>query len=960
MTLGPAALGRGVVVTEGSDLPESWAELERVHLGEAELSQPKTVIARLHAAWLGRQQLIVELGIDPSRLRVEERHTGPVHGLAPGFEFPLERLQFLLWANNYDARSGAPVWWHGVKAGRSLAHEGVVAGGRADVVLRDGTDVFVDGGPLHAPELPDGTPVFHRWNAEAGHLRMTRHESVTADLATDQMRAVSHGAGPARVIAPAGSGKTRVLTERLRHLVVGAAAAPETVTAVAFNVKAAEELKERTGEWTVGRPPHIRTINSLAYDICNEFGGAGRLRVLNEMDARRLIEATFDIRRRSNTDVLAPYLEALSAIRLQLIDPEAAEASFPDAAGIGSGFDRYRSSLADAGALDFDEQIYRAIEILVTRPEARAAARTRCRALLVDEFQDLNPAHLLLLRLLSAPSFDCFGVGDDDQVLYGYAGATPRFLIDFAEYFPGATPYALETNYRCPPDVVDGATSLLSYCSERIDKVIRSAYAPAGAAEEERSQDGSGLVVLRGPQDELAATTVSTISRWLGAGHHPADMAVLARVNSALLPVLIGLSESGIACESSLTARVLDRTGIRVALAYMRIGGDPGHIRVDDLRETIRRPSRRIAPNVVDMLTSSGSSSVSAIRRLAGRLTGGDVEKLHRFAADIDAVTRACATSSVAALRAIRLDVGLGEAVDVLDASRGEADRSTHADDLIALESVASFHPDAATFEAWIRSVLLPRESTEPGVLLSTIHKIKGREWDRVVVFGVTQGLLPHRLGNDLDAERRVLHVGMTRARVQAVLVADSEAPSEFLDEVRGIRSREARPAPLPPASSGRGMPDYRPRGRSERRRRDLRRTVESTQVEALAGLLVSRGGTQGEIVEVNESGVAVQTGNLRERVSFGTEVTVEGKLVTLVAPREPNPLGTERLRQWRSTVSSADKMPAYLVLSDKDLLGIAVARPRTLAELAGCKGIGPMKLERWGDEILAALDPAS
>ena len=354
------------------------------------------------------------------------------------------------------------------------------------------------------------------------------------------------------------------------------------------------------------------------------------------------------------------------------------------------------------------------------------------------------------------------------------------------------------------------------------------------------------------------------------------------------------------------------------------------------------------------------SSSVSAIRRLAGRLSGGDVEKLQRYASDIDAVSRACATSSGAGLRAIRLDVGLGDAVDVLDASRGEADRSSHGDDLVALESAASLHTDAATFEAWLRSVLQPRESTQPGVLLSTIHRIKGREWDRVVVFGVSQGLLPHRLGNDLDAERRVLHVGMTRSRVQTVLVADANAPSEFLEEVRGTRSREVRPAPRPVLSSRHpARCSIAQRAAQTAGGVTVAPPVESKQVEALAGLLLSRGGTQGEIVEVDESGVAVQIGNLRERVVFGTEVTVEGKLVTLVAPREPNPLGTERLRQWRSNVSSAEKLPAYLVLSDKDLTGIAVARPRTLAELAGCKGIGPMKLERWGDEILAALDSA-
>ena len=117
----------------------------------------------------------------------------------------------------------------------------------------------------------------------------------------------------------------------------------------------------------------------------------------------------------------------------------------------------------------------------------------------------------------------------------------------------------------------------------------------------------------------MATTAVRITGEWLAAGHDPTDMAVLARVNSALLPVLVRLSESGIACESSLTARVLDRTGIRVALAYLRIATDPEHIRLDDLRETIRRPSRRIAPNVIDMLTSSGHSSLADVRRLAGR-----------------------------------------------------------------------------------------------------------------------------------------------------------------------------------------------------------------------------------------------------------------------------------------------------------------------------------------------------
>jgi superfamily II DNA helicase RecQ len=197
----------------------------------------------------------------------------------------------------------------------------------------------------------------------------------------------------------------------------------------------------------------------------------------------------------------------------------------------------------------------------------------------------------------------------------------------------------------------------------------------------------------------------------------------------------------------------------------------------------------------------------------------------------------------------------------------------------------------------------------------------------------------------------------MTRSRVQTVLLADANAPSEFLDEVRGTRSRHVEPAPPRQASSEAGQTAHRPRGRSDRRRREARRAIESAQIGATTGLHIGRGGTEGEIVEVDDAGAVVQVGTLKERVSFGAEVTVQGKLMTLVPAREPNPMGAERLRNWRSTVSSAEKMPAYLVLSDKDLLAIADARPRTLSELACCRGIGPMKLERWGDEILAALD---
>jgi len=181
---------------------------------------------------------------------------------------------------------------------------------------------------------------------------------------------------------------------------------------------------------------------------------------------------------------------------------------------------------------------------------------------------------------------------------------------------------------------------------------------------------------------------------------------VLARVNAALLPVQVACMESGVPCSTPLGPSVLGRTGIRTTFAYMRIGADPGHIAREDIRDTIRRPSRGISPMVADMVTERPWTSVEDIRRLAGRLSGRDVPKLERYADDLGRVVAATGRSTAAALRAIRTGVGLGDTMDVLDSSRREADRSTHADDLAALESVAALHPDAATFEAWLRGVL--------------------------------------------------------------------------------------------------------------------------------------------------------------------------------------------------------------------------------------------------------------
>ena len=306
--------------------------------------------------------------------------------------------------------------------------------------------------------------------------------------------------------------------------------------------------------------------------------------------------------------------------------------------------------------------------------------------------------------------------------------------------------------------------------------------------------------------------------------------------------------------------------------------------------------------------------------------------------------------------------VGLGETMDVLDSSRREADRSTHADDLLALESVAHLHPDVATFEIWLRGVLERRQAEGPMVLLSTIHKIKGREWEHVVLYGASQGLLPHRLSEDEEEERRVFHVALTRAIRQVLVLADVADPSPFVAELDGGRPHD--PLSLTKRATEAQRDRAKPsRGSSRQgKRRSPEPTSNTPKVTADIGLHFDYGGHTGAVVELTESAAVIRVGTAHLKVPFGTEVRVEGLTVALQAPGAgsgpPGSVEAEAaLRSWRTEVSKRAKVPAYVVLNDSELVGIATDQPATLAELARCRGMGPVRLERWGDELLAVLN---
>ena len=545
-------LGRCVVVAPGMDPPAAWAGSPRYVIDQALLDDAQemaVLVDKLHRAWVARLAVVIELGVDPAALREPETTSMEPWRLRRGFSFNRERLHFLVWANSYDYRTGELIWWWGRKA-EAL---GAVADEIVDVRVADGRAAWVDGGP-RGPVAGDDA-VIHAESVTVGSLAFSSEttEEALDDLAADQRAAVVHDAGPARIIAPAGSGKTRTLTARIRHLLDDRGVEPEFICALAYNNRAAAEMRERLGR---RRGLEVRTIHSLGWEILRD--GRGELTLLDERDQRRRLEGLVQVPRRPNTDTIGPYLEALGEVRIGLRPPDEVEAfrdDVPDFAGV---HERYRNLLDGRREADFDEQIYGAIEALLTMPDLRKRWQSRCRHMVVDEFQDLTPAYLLLIRLLAAPGLNVFGVGDDDQVIYGYLGADPGFLIGYDDLFPGAVSHPLEGNYRCPVPVVEAAASLLAHNRRRVDKVIKAG--PENVA--------GGLAIEQPPGPELALRCAVRIGEWLQSTS-AAEIAVLSRVNSALLPVHAAFTEAGIPFRSPLGKEVLERTVLALSLIHI-------------------------------------------------------------------------------------------------------------------------------------------------------------------------------------------------------------------------------------------------------------------------------------------------------------------------------------------------------------------------------------------------------
>ena len=876
---GPAQLGRNCLVATSTAVPAPWADAERVVVDAAAVAEPTGLLATLGTAANRRQRLVIELAIDFDREPMLKTDAQPFE-MGADFVFELEALHHAVWSNTVDVRDDRFAW---IALDRAIAAgaTAVASDQLGDIVAPDGTPLWLDGGPIRHTDPIDGVAVLHDVAVEHRSFAPPENNVSDADLAPDQLAAVTHSGGAARIIAPAGSGKTRVLTERARHLLRAWNLPASAVILVAFNKRAQEEMVERTPDLP---GLQVRTLNAMALAIVNGTAPFApqptRWNTINEVDVRRIIGDLVSFPRRRNSDPVAPWIEALSLIRLGLVAPADAEARYDgDVEGLAAAWPAYRAALERKRAVDFDDQIHRALLVLLSQPEARRAAQRACRMMLVDEFQDLTPAHLLLIRLLASPGGAVFGVGDDDQTIYGYNGADPAWLIDFAQLFPGAGSHPLEVNYRCPAGIVDVVDRLLRHNDRRVSKTIRA-----------HSTDTSGWTV-DSAVDPIGASR-DAVEAALRGGSTASDIAVLTRVNALLAPVQVALAVQGIPISGGVGLEFAERTSVRAVLSWLRLA-TRDKFSPDDIREALRRPSRSFHPRINDWVCEQGS--IVDLHRLAGRLNNErDQERVTDFAADIQQLQKLASGGAPTSDLVFALidEIGLAGAVGTLDAQRRGMNRAAQGDDLTAIQHLAAQHDDVASFEGWMRDHLAVRRDPG-GVMLSTVHRVKGQEWPHVVVHLADAEQYPHRLAEDVEEERRLFHVAITRASSHATIVT-GPSPSPFVSELTTEPTE--------------------------------RRVVSSHRPEPVKKSSTSAASKTDPTADLNPEAQA----------RFAA------------------------LKELRNSLR--DGKPAYVVFDNKTLVSIARMAPTTRAELGKISGVGPAKLDRYGDavtELMQSLDSA-
>ncbi|HEX7915863.1 UvrD-helicase domain-containing protein [Rudaea sp.] len=622
-------------------------------------------------------------------------------------------------------------------------------------------------------------------------------------LNPQQRAAIEYGDGPLLVLAGAGSGKTRVITEKIAWLVAKKNLAPAKIAAITFTNKAAREMRERAAKLIKGEAAEqltISTFHALGLKFLQiEHAKLGLKRGFSVLDAddagaivKELLPASI------KPDQLFALRNLVSAAKNEGLTPEAAleRARSPREHEAATLYANYQRRLGAFNAVDFDDLIRLPLNLLENDAEARVAWQERIRYLLVDEYQDTNTAQYRLLKALAGERGALTCVGDDDQSIYGWRGANADNLDQLGRDYPKLKVIKLEQNYRCTKHILRAANALIRHNPHVHEKSLWSEHA-----------EGAPIRVLECRDDEHEAERVASGIAHLAQKHKAAwsEFAILYRGNFQSRALEKALRLAQVPYHLTGGTAFLDRAEVKDVLAYLRLivnpDDDAAFVRIANIPRrdigatTLEKLGELAQARHSSMLRATNSDSV--LKQLAAR----SASALAGFAALMHELETAARTLSAADLvdEVIRRTHYLTH----LEAeTRDQAVRGRRIENLRELSEWfrAMQKGDSRVGDLAAQLALLTyadREDAGNAVRLMTLHSAKGLEFRFVNIIGVEEGKLPHEAGIDegrTDEERRLMYVGITRARESLCLSYAARSrrygeivrnePSRFLAEL--------------------------------------------------------------------------------------------------------------------------------------------------------------------------------
>ncbi len=621
-----------------------------------------------------------------------------------------------------------------------------------------------------------------------------------------QRAAVLHGEGPLLILAGAGSGKTRVLTHRIAHLVGSGQARHSEILAITFTNKAAQEMRERVEALVGGRSRgmwvmtfHSACARMLRADA-ERLGYTRGFTIYDEQDSLRLVKNCVD-----ELDVdpkrFAPrgIRRQISDAKNQLLDAEAyrikVSSFFEQTAA--DVYDLYEQRLHSANAMDFDDLLFRCVNLFELFPEVRDRYRKSFRYVLVDEYQDTNRAQYRWLQLLAEEHRNLAVVGDDDQSVYAFRGADIRNILDFEDDYPDAEVVKLEQNYRSTQTILNASNAVIS--NNRARKA-KSLWSDIGEGEP---------VHVRELEDEHAEArfVVNEIERLVDEGESRDEIAVFYRTNAQSRVLEDSLVRYGVAYQVIGGTRFYERREIKDALGYLTLLVNPADTVA--FGRVVNEPKRGIGSTSQARITNYATTMGEPVWQIASNpesipgLGTAAVKSVGRFMSVMERLReRVDGGADVGDLLAETL-----EESGYTDALRAERTvesqvRLENLEELVGVAREYDAGAEDASVEEFLQQIALFSEqdnlSDEQGIVtLMTLHNAKGLEYGTVVIIGLEDGVFPHMRSieaGDLEEERRLAYVGITRAKRQLYLThartralfgnRDWNMRSRFIDEI--------------------------------------------------------------------------------------------------------------------------------------------------------------------------------